>query len=355
MQQKILKNLDEFLSELKKYKKIFLVHGKSFEKYNIKNDLANLNCIEFMDFSSNPLYEDVCKGIELFNKENCDVIVAIGGGSAIDVAKCIKLFSKMDKSNNYLKQERFDSGIPLIAVPTTAGTGSESTRHSVIYYKGVKQSVSHESIIPNMAVLLPDFLLGLPIYQKKCTMLDALCQSIESWWSVSSTNESKEYSKLSIELIKNNWVDYIENNTFDSAEKMLEAANLSGKAINITATTSAHAMSYKLTSMYRLPHGHAVALCMMVVWQYMKENIDRGIDKRGVEYISEVFVDISDAISYDYFLEMMSQLGMDEFTQKYTKEDIDSLAKSVNLERLKNNPILLTEDILKGMYERILD
>ncbi len=129
-------------------------------------------------YTPNPLYEQVCGGVNLFNKEQCELIVAIGGGSTIDVAKCIKLYCKMDSRINYLKQETFDSGITLIAVPTTAGTGSESTRHAVIYYEGVKQSISHTSIIPDYAVLEPSVLKTLPVYQKKCTMLDALCQAM---------------------------------------------------------------------------------------------------------------------------------------------------------------------------------
>ena len=142
--------------------------------------------VPFCDFTSNPKYEEVEAGVELFNSEKCDAIVAIGGGSAIDVAKCIKLYCKMPKGEIYLKQEYADSGVPLIAMPTTAGTGSESTPFAVIYYGGVKQSVHHESILPSVAVLDSDVLIGLPVYQKKCTVLDALCQAIESYWSVHS-------------------------------------------------------------------------------------------------------------------------------------------------------------------------
>ena len=118
----------------------------------------------------------------------------------------------MDNDINYMQQEYIDSGITLIAVPTTAGTGSESTCHAVIYYEGEKQSISHTSIIPNYAILEPSVLETLPVYQKKCTMLDALCQAIESWWSVNSTEESKEYSRKAILAIKENWEEYIFKN-----------------------------------------------------------------------------------------------------------------------------------------------
>jgi alcohol dehydrogenase class IV len=134
----------DIIKELK-IKKYLLVCGKSIGLLPIGDYLDNI-CVpyvKFSDFTPNPLYEDVFKGVDLFNGEKCDGIIAIGGGSAIDVAKCIKLFSPMNKEINYLKQGYKDSGTPLIAIPTTAGTGSKSTRFAVIYYKGEKQSVTH--------------------------------------------------------------------------------------------------------------------------------------------------------------------------------------------------------------------
>lgn len=135
MSQKIVKELEQ-IGGILEGRRFFLVRGRSYDHLEIKEFFDLFPHVEFSDFTPNPLYEQVCKGVELFNQECCEMIVAVGGGSAIDVAKCIKLFYKMDSSVNYLKQEIFDSDIPLIAVPTTAGTGSESTCHAVIYYRG---------------------------------------------------------------------------------------------------------------------------------------------------------------------------------------------------------------------------
>ena len=93
--------------------------------------------------------------------------------------------------------------IPFLAMPTTAGTGSEATRYAVIYYDGKKQSVTHDSVVPDVAILEPKVLKTLPLYQKKCTMMDALCQGIESWWSMNSTDESKAREKMEKLLSKN--------------------------------------------------------------------------------------------------------------------------------------------------------
>lgn len=353
MKQKIFRGLEQ-LCPLVEGKKFLLVRDGAYDFLGVKDFFAQYPHVEFSGFTPNPLYEQVCDGVTLFNAEGCEQIVAIGGGSTIDVAKCIKLFSKMDPTVNYLRQEALDSGIPLIAVPTTAGTGSESTRHAVIYFEGNKQSISHVSIVPNYAILEPSLLKTLPIYQKKCTMLDALCQAIESWWSVNSTEESKEYSQRAICAITENWEAYIFQNADRAASKIMEAANYAGRAINITATTAAHAMSYKVTSMYHLPHGHAVAVCMPEVWSYLLKHTSDCIDPRGCAYFEQTLDQISERIRLDQFMAMLNQLDMKypETADKMT--DVEVLANSVNPVRLKNNPVALSTEILREMYERIV-
>ncbi|MBO4501529.1 MAG: iron-containing alcohol dehydrogenase, partial [Clostridia bacterium] len=153
-----IESFDAIFEELRP-KRVFFVCDEAFAFLpgDVKNVyLSRRDSFTLFDsFTPNPLYEQVCKGVELFKKDKCDVILAMGGGSAIDVAKCVKLYCRMDENENYLKQECKDSGVPLIAIPTTAGTGSESTRYAVIYYEGKKQSVTHESIVPNYVVLEP--------------------------------------------------------------------------------------------------------------------------------------------------------------------------------------------------------
>jgi alcohol dehydrogenase class IV len=260
----------------------------------------------------------------------------------------------MDSSINYLKQEKKDTGIPLIAIPTTAGTGSESTKHAVIYYEGKKQSISHPSIVPDIAILEPSSLKTLPVYQKKCTMLDALCQGIESWWSVNSNDESIGYSKKAVQMIIDNWKAYIFDNTDEAAVKIMEAANYAGRAINITATTAAHAMSYKITSMYNLPHGHAVAVCMPEVWGYMLDHTDDCIDSRGADYLRNTLSDISEMFSLDSFKQLMTDLAMEYPVSTNKDADVNLLTESVNPVRLKNNPVALESKVLHEMYERIV-
>ena len=339
-----------------------LVCDSSFKFLNLNSyfEKSDFPYIRFDRFTSNPLYEDVCSGVDLFRREGCDSIIAVGGGSAIDVAKCIKLFSGMDPTVNYLEQEKKSMDVSLIAIPTTAGTGSESTRFAVIYYGGKKQSIAHESIIPNYAILDWSVLSTLPVYQKKCTMLDALCQGIESWWSVNSTVESKGYAKCAVELILNNYQAYIFDGSEAAAENIMLAANFSGRAINISQTTAPHAMSYKLTSLYGIPHGHAVAICLPKVWEFMLNHTSQCIDRRGAEYVLGIFNDISQVFgelyiqsAIDRFESILAELEMPVPAGK--EGDLDILAASVNPVRLVNNPIKLNESDLSELYKQILN
>ena len=361
--QQILHGIAHLSEALRGCTKVLLVCDSSFPFLNIKDEIERISVpyVKFDQFTPNPLYEDVCKGVDLFNITKCDTILAVGGGSSMDVAKCIKLYCKMQKDKLYLEQDYKDTGVKLIAIPTTAGTGSESTRYAVIYYDGKKQSVTHDSIIPNVAILEPKVLKTLPLYQKKCTMLDALCQGIESWWSVNSTDESKVYSKIAVETIMKWWRKYIFENSDEAAEHIMEAANYAGCAICITQTTAPHAFSYKLTSLYGLPHGHAVAVCLPEIWQYMTNNIEKCIDDRGVNYLTNIFLDISKAMgcnnniqSMKKYRQMMDVMEMASPKAYRRVAELDILSHSVNPIRLKNNPIVLDENAIKSLYEMIL-
>lgn len=345
-------------------KKLFMVTDASYPFINIKDQLESLpieEIVKFSDFTPNPLYEQVCKGIELLNASHCDTILAVGGGSTMDVAKCIKLFCQMEKGKLYLEQEFKDTCINLIAIPTTAGTGSESTRYAVIYYDGKKQSITHDSIIPNVAVLEPKVLKTLPLYQKKCTLMDALCQGIESWWSVNSNDTSKQLSRDAVSTIMKWWQAYIFENTDEAAVQIMRAANLAGQAICITQTTAPHAFSYKITSMYQLPHGHAVAVALPEIWEYMVNNTDKCIDTRGPEYLADNFNYIARIMGYETpsgaitgFRQMLAAMELKNPVSKDRDHELEILSTSVNPVRLKNNPVGIDSTQARKLYSSIL-
>lgn len=351
--------LDEILTRHGK-SKVLLVCGSSFDKLEIKDYLLNIKAtvVRFSDFTVNPDYTEVVKGVDAFIKSGCDSIIAVGGGSAIDVAKCIKLFATMERGENYLEQEFLQNDILLIAIPTTAGTGSESTRYAVIYYDGLKQSVTHQSIVPSYAILESSTLKNLPLFQKKCTLFDALCQAIEAFWSVNSTDESKIYSSEAIKKIVKYNAGYMQGDENCAREIML-ASSFAGRAINIAQTTSAHAMSYKMSALYNFPHGLAVALLLPKIWRYMIANTDKCADARGEQYLVSTFNQIARLLGYtkvesaiEYIESLLKEWDMP--TAKASEDEIEQMASTVNATRLKNNPVMLDGRAIREIYKKVL-
>lgn len=337
---------------------------KEFNTHLEELKKSGTELIEFHDFQPNPLFENVQAGVKRFREEQCNAIIAVGGGSAMDVAKCIKLFAPFEgngEDGNWLKvkPEHIPNNIPFLAMPTTAGTGSEATRYAVIYYKGTKQSVTSESIIPSTVLLDPNCLKTLPLYQKKATAMDALCHAIESFWSVNSTEESKQYSRKAIELVTMHLDGYLSNTEKGNAG-MLLAANIAGKAINISQTTAGHAMCYKITSLFNVAHGHATILCDRVLFPWMVEHTDMCIDPRGEKYLQDTLEEIAAAMECENANASAKKLDMifeslNLEIPMATEEQFEQLKISVNPTRLKNHPVALNPVIIDKLYHKILN
>lgn len=304
--------------EILKGRRIFLVCRGSFDRLDLAPYINALDPVRFSGFTPNPKMEEVMDGVEVFKASGCDTILAVGGGSPIDVAKCIKKYSESDA--------------PIIAIPTTSGTGSEATHFAVVYENGNKLSVAAPDLLPDIVILEPATLKNVPEYTRKATMLDALCHAIESHWAKKATPESKGYAEKAIELILKYKDAYLANEE-EGNKGMMEAANLAGQAINISTTTAAHAMCYKITSMYGFQHGHAAAICLPEVWKYIDDN---------------------SGITREEFVGIITDLGMEYPVSSDPEADIEILADSVNLQRLSNNPVMFDRDQLVAMYRNII-
>lgn len=352
------RNLEQIMKKNSCHK-ILVVCGGSFKRSLLPDFFAEKGmeyCV-YNGFQPNPTYENVLDGLHIFRENHCDFLISIGGGSAIDVAKCIKAYANMDDSLEYIDQSIKDSGIMHLAMPTTAGTGSESTHFAVIYHKGRKISVSDTCLLPEYVILEPLLLATLPDYQKKATLMDALCQATESYWSVNADRESRAYAKEAITLILRYAKPYIRAN--ENLIEIFHAANLAGRAINITQTTLAHAMSYKLTSMYGISHGHAVALCMPYVWEYLAAHTDCLQEGHTEEFLKQTLLEINSIYhcksteeTIAFFRGMMADFGLN--APNFNPEDVDILTESVNEQRMKNFPALIKKNALSEMYQHIL-
>lgn len=144
----------------------FFCKSNQYEMLNAIIKEKNIEMFIFTEFEPNPKYESVVKGIETFNDNRCNFIIAVGGGSAIDVAKCIKVYNTLDTNKILFEQKVVDSHTKLLAIPSTSGTGSESTKFAVIYYLGEKRSVNYSFVLPEYVYLDPTLVYSVPVYQK---------------------------------------------------------------------------------------------------------------------------------------------------------------------------------------------
>ena len=373
-----IKELDSILQNHNP-KKIFLVTGRnSYEicgaKKTIEPMLDSYKHVRFYDFSTNPKLKDIEKGISLFRENQCDFVIAVGGGSVIDVAKSVNVLgsNKANPLDYVTKKEKItNKGKPFVAIPTTAGSGSEATHFAVIYIDKTKYSLAHEFILPDYCIVDPVFTDNLPPDITASTGIDALGQAIESYWCINSTEESKECAAKAIPLIMDNLkkaVNSVNNPSEKSREArdaMALAAHLAGKAINISKTTASHAISYPITSFFNIPHGHAVGLTLPSMIEYNADVSEKDLlDKRGVKYVKNTIKEIVEMIGAKTSSEAKEKLTflMQDIGLKTTlnelglqKSDLDIIIKNgFNPERVKNNPRQITSEQLKEILEHLL-
>tara|TARA_Y100000310_G_scaffold239808_1_gene243541 strand:+ start:3868 stop:5004 length:1137 start_codon:yes stop_codon:yes gene_type:complete len=353
-------------------KNIFLVTGKkSYENSGAKESieilLKDVGVVRFSDFETNPQFSDIQRGVDYFREGNYDLVIAVGGGSVIDVAKSINILSANPKDLfSYIeKKEKIRiRGKPLIAIPTTSGSGSEATHFSVVYRDKIKYSLADPIILPDYAIVDPDLTMSMSKDLTASTGMDALSQAIESFWNINSTEESKEYSKKAIEFIMSNLEKAVNDPSEKSREAMAKASNLAGKAINITQTTASHAVSYPITSYFNIPHGHAAGLTIPQMMVYNSEvTLKDLLDKRGVEYIKKIMKELTNLIgtenveqASEKISNLMINIGLET---KLSKLGIDDegikiiIQNGFNPDRVKNNPRRLTEESLREMLKKI--
>jgi len=375
MEQKIysgLDSLDNLLNILEKYdvSRILIVTGKSSftssgAEMFIKRALSKYKTIFFNNFDPNPRLDDALKGIDLLNKNSIDLIIAIGGGSVLDMAKLIKaLYKTPHAANNIVSgaQSINDPKIPMIAIPTTAGSGSESTHFAVAYINNKKFSVADNCLMPNYAILDGRLTISASKYQKACNVLDAISQSIESSWAVSGTHKSQELAYSALRLCMESFREYVNNDSLEVAQLMINASNLAGQAINISKTTSAHAWSYGISTYYDIPHGHAVWFTLPKIFEVHSSRSDLKInDPRGYSHMKNTMnnlnkiLGISSHLSAEkYFKQMLNSIDIKaDITNdlKISKKERKNLSCAVNKERMGNNPLAFDNKAIKFIFD----
>lgn len=314
---------------------VLFICSSEYDRYGYKKALDKecINSVSFTEFEPCPERSSVYKGVECFNQNDCDFIIAVGGGSAIDVAKAIKLFAETD--------------VKILAVPTTAGTGAEVTRFSVLYENGDKNSVRSWDIIPEYQVFDYTTLESLPYIQRVVTGLDAFVHALEAYWSLDATDESRMYSVEALRLFNENYKAYLLDDK-TTYYNMMKCSELAGRAINIAQTTAAHAFSYKLHKIKGFYHGQAVAVSLVYIWKYMFFHADDRMKAllNEVERISGYTPGTLENLLRD--LNLLDDLTMN-------KAEFEETVNGVDASRLSNHPMKLTSDDIRNIYASFIE
>jgi alcohol dehydrogenase class IV len=349
----------------------FLVTGReSFRSSGAEKALAGVSdriVGRFSDFESNPKLDDIETGLQRCRRARADSILAIGGGSVLDMAKLIATLSQQSAPplDIVLGREAIGvPGLPVMALPTTAGTGSEVTHFAVIYVGNRKYSLAHETMRPAFAIVDPELTYSMPPKTTAITGLDAFTQAVESMWSVHATSQSKHHAREAITLALKHLPDAVHRPEPTCRLAMSKAAHLSGKAIDITRTTAPHAISYTMTSRFDVAHGLAVALTLPPLFVYnaevTAEDCTPGHDvddvKRTIEELNSLLNCHDAECSARRITELIEGLGLPTRLSEVGIErpaDRKLIVDNVNVERLANNPRRLTREALKQIIESI--
>lgn len=366
----------EYLKEILKNinsKNVFVVTGKNSYQFSgakeiLTEILKNHSVTFFSSASPAPVIEEIIKGMDLFIESECDTVIAAGGGSVIDTAKSVNILSFQESNPVSIisgKNKIINKGKPLIAIPTTSGSGSEATHFSVVYMSNEKYSVAHEYILPDYSITDPQFTFNLPHGITATSGIDAFSQAVESFWNVNADEESKKYSEEAIRLILGNLKMAVNQPTEDSRVNMSRAAHLAGKAINITKTTAPHAVSYAMTTYFGIPHGQAVCITMPEFLEFnfnvTEKDIAPGYDiqeaKTRNKDLLKIFGCNNITEGRQMIIDLIHGIGLRSKLSDLkiiSTEDLNLISRNVNLERLKNNPRIVTQKDLDTILNKII-
>jgi alcohol dehydrogenase class IV len=353
----------------KKFSKIFILSGKkSFYKsgaYNFFHSKFKKKEIKFyLKNSYLPEIKELIRIIRSINFFMPDVIIAVGGGSVLDYAKIAHIVDKkklLDLKQNIinLRSVGTNKNYPLLAIPTTAGSGAEVTSNAVIYIKKKKFSVENNLLIPNFFFLIPEFLTKNTFKIKSSSAFDVISQSIESIISKKANKTSIEYAKKSLKLACDNFLSFLKKATIKNCSNMLLAANYSGRAINISKTTAPHAVSYPFSYFFKLSHGHAVSLTLDKFLEFNYINLKKSknflILKKRYQLIFKIFkvkniLELKNKIII--IKKKMKIYSHYKINKASIVKNLDKLLSGVSLTRLKNNPVIIkTKDIKKILLD----
>lgn len=368
----LLKSNTEIIDVLKKHKKtsVLLVTDRAIRNLQLTQSLEaeiQANDIKLTIYDGtvpNPTTDNVAAALQLYHTNQCDCIIAFGGGSAMDCAKATgarvaKPKKSLAKMKGILKVGK---KIPLlIAIPTTAGTGSETTLAAVITDSTTrhKYAINDFPLIPSYAALIPELTLGLPPHITATTGMDALTHAVEAYIGRSTTKQTRAYAERAVkDIFANLLTAYQDGNNITARTKMLDAAYYAGVAFTQSYVGYVHAIAHSLGGKYNIPHGLANAVILPYVLRKYGRKIYRKLWRLGLaanlfdkntpeEVGAKIFIQTIDDFNY--------AMGISTSIPEIQDQDIAELAKTAEHEAnpLYPVPVLWTTKELIEIYQEV--
>ena len=324
-----------------------------------KKKLKELNV--FSNFSGNPIGENVEEGVDVFKNKSCDGVIAIGGGSALDVGKAIAFMSCQSRPiwdfediGDYWKRANSDKIAPIIAVPTTAGTGSETGRASAIINKknGVKKIIFHPKFLPSIVILDPVLTIDLSPRLTAVTGMDALAHNLEAFCAPGFHPMADGISIEGMRLIKKSLITaFKDGKNLEARSDMLAAASMGSTAFQ-KGLGAIHSLSHPINAQFNTHHGLSNAIFMPYVLTYNKS----AIEKRIMSICDYLDLKKDFKSFLNWILELRNELNIPHKLSEVINEDhfdLQLLSKmALKDPSTSTNPIKLQLEDMKKLYQQ---
>lgn len=345
--------IQELEKLLKIYQRPLLVSDPVFRSNGLAKRIQEAAGIRdiYFGISPNPDICEVDSCSQLIRKQGIDCIIALGGGSSLDLAKAASIAAEQIEEYFNGSMQVPKEHLPVIAVPTTAGTGSEVTCVSVLTDRrtGKKAPLVSDSFYPKTALIDPELTISLPPDVTASAGIDVLCHAVEGYWS---RGHQPVCDALAVSAAKTvfSWLPtaYREPENITAREKMAEASLIAGMAFTLPKTTAPHACSFPLTSRLGIPHGIA---CGLTLDYFARVN---RIDPRTRELAGLLGYPNADAFA-DAVAELKKNLHLrtDLRDMELSEKEIHELAALSRHPNMENNPVEITEEILLDLYQTL--
>lgn len=353
--------------------KAFIVTGKHVAVSDMMKQLTALldengiDCVIFDGITGEPTDTMIENGVEILKSSGCDFIIGIGGGSPLDSAKAIAAMAVNEGSiADYNGKEITGEILPLAAIPTTAGTGSEATKFTVITdsEKGIKMLLKGDVLVPKLAIVDSSFTVGTPKSVTSATGLDALTHAVEAYTSRKAFSMTDTLAVSAVKrIMKYLPIAYKEPDNSLAREQMSIAALEAGICINNSSVTIVHGMSRPIGALFHVPHGMSNAMLLKeclsfaVSGAYEKfANLGRetGVasDSDSDETAAEKFIDSLQSICDVCEIPTLEQYGIDrdEYYSKISKMATDAVASGSPANTVKEVTVDDCIEIYKKLY-----